>query len=140
MEKLRRVHIYFYGSFINREVLAEGGFSADNVTVARLDGFDVVRRPLVTLVPSERGAVYGILAQATHAEIDRLYGQPWVKAYRPEAVAVRTGDGGLYPAVCYIAPGPTEVPPFPNYLDRILGAARELGFPEWYVKRLNELR
>jgi hypothetical protein len=140
MEEPRRVHVFFYGSFINREVLAEGGYQPDRVTVARLDGFDVVRRPLVTLAGSDRQAVYGILTRATHVELDRLYGQRWVRAYRPEPVVVTTRDGAWYPALCYIAPGQTEAPPFDGYLDRILGAARELSFPEWYIERLEALR
>ena len=140
MPEQPKVWVYFYGSFINREVLARGGYRPEGVTVARLDGFDIVRRPLATLTPSDRACVYGILARATHAELDRLYGQAWVRAYLPEAVVVASREGGLYPALCYIAPGRTESPPFDHYLDHILGPARELGFPDWYVRKLEGLR
>lgn len=140
MEQLRRVGVFFYGSFINRSVLAGGGFTPERVSVARLGGFDIVRRPLATLDRSDQHAVYGILTWATHDELERLYGQSWVRAYRPEAVVVTTNEGALHPALCYIAPGKTAEPPMDRYLEHILEPARELGFPGWYLDRLEQLR
>lgn len=136
----RRVAVFFYGSFIDVGVLAEGGFRPEHITVARLNGFDIVTRPLATLVPSVDQVVYGILTTATHAELAELYGRDWVRAYLPEAVLVTTLDGALHPALCYIAPGETAQRPFENYLDRIRDAGRRLEFPQPYLKRLDTLR
>ena len=139
MTQARKIPVFFYGSFIDREVLAGGGFEPEHVTVARLDGFDIVRRPLATLDRSDRHAVYGILAEATHDELDRLYGQAWVRVYKPEPVLVTTIDGALHLALCYIAPGRTPEPPMERYFDHILQPARQLGFPAWYLERLERL-
>src|SRR5579872_5440877 len=73
-----KVWIFFYGSFINREVLARGGLALEKVEVARLWGYDIRVETLATLVRSDEHCVYGIVCQATHAELRGLYGQDWL--------------------------------------------------------------
>jgi hypothetical protein len=100
-----KVWVFFYGSFINREVLARGGFVPDRIEVARLSGFDILVETLATLVRTDRHCVYGIVCQATHGELRGLYGQDWLGGtYLPEAVLVETEGGRLPPALRYIAP------------------------------------
>jgi hypothetical protein len=136
----KHVRVFFYGSFINRQVLAAVGLVPDRVEVARLWGFDIQAQPLVTLAPSDRDCVYGIVCEATHTELQRLYDQEWVAAYQPEAVLVQAEDGRVFPALCYIAPPGDPVPAAADYIDRIVGPAEEYRFPDWYVKRLKSLR
>lgn len=135
-----KVSVFFYGSFINRQVLAEGGLVLEKAEVARLWGFDIRFQPLANLVRSDRSCVYGILCAATHAELGRLYGQSWVGTYLPEAVVVETDGGRLLPALCYIAPEREPAPAGGDYIDRITGPAREYSFPSWYVDRIESFR
>ena len=136
-----KVWVFFYGSFINRQVLARGGLVPDRVEVARLGGFEILVETLATLERSDRHCVYGIVCQATHAELRGLYGQDWLGGtYLPEAVLVETEGGRLLPALCYIAPTRPPAPPAGDYLDWITDAAREYGFPGWYVERLESFR
>jgi hypothetical protein len=135
-----KVKVFFYGSFINRRVLADVDLLPEEVEVARIWGFDIHVRPLANLVRSDRHSVYGIVCTTTHADLERLYGQEWVGAYLPEAVLVETKDGRLIPALCYIAPGMAPGRAADDYLDRIVGPAREYGFPEWYIERLEKFR
>jgi hypothetical protein len=134
-----KVPVFFYGSFINKRVLAEGGYVPLKMEIAQLCGFDVRTQPLVTLVRSERDSVYGVLCDATHRELDHLYGQAWVQEYQPEPVVVVAAGGRLVPALCYIAPAHVVALPDRAYLERVLEPARELGFPSWYVQRLEAL-
>ena len=134
------MRVFFYGSFMNRSALAEAGLVPARIEPARLWGFDIRIQPLANLVPSERHCVHGILCEASGSELDRLYGQGWVRAYRPEAVIVGTRGGGLVPALCYIAPPQERALAAGDYLDRIVGAAREHGFPGWYIERLEGFR
>jgi AIG2-like family len=135
-----RVRVFFYGSFINREVLAEADLRPRRTEVARLWGFDIRVGPLANVVRSDGDCVYGIVCDATHEELERLYGQNWVGTYHPEAVVVEARDGALHPALCYIAPHGEPTAPAGDYLDRILGPAREHGFPDWYLERLERFR
>jgi hypothetical protein len=135
-----RVWTFFYGSFINLDVLAQGGLLPERYEVARLPGFDIRIRPLANLVRSPLHCVYGIVATATHAELARLYAQSWVGTYLPEAVLVQTLGGDWRPALCYIAPTPEAGPAANDYIDRIVGPARAHGFPAEYVARLESFR
>ena len=62
-----KVWVFFYGSFINLDVLREAGLVPDRVEVARLGGFDIVIRPLANLIRSDQHSVYGILVTANLA-------------------------------------------------------------------------
>jgi cation transport regulator ChaC len=138
-----KVWVFFYGSFINLDVLRHTGLVPERHEVARLPGFDITIGPLANLVRSDRHTVYGIVVQATHAELARLYDyarQDLGGVYLPEAVLVQTADGRWLPALCYIAPEMEHRPAANDYLDRIAGAARQLGFPGWYLARLEEFR
>jgi hypothetical protein len=136
-----KVRVFFYGSFINREVLARGGLVAERIDVGKLWGFDIRIETLATLVRSDRHCVYGIVCRATHAELRSLYGQDWLGGtYLPEAVLVETEGGRLLPALCYIAPTRPPAAPAADYLDWIIGPAREYGFPDWYIQRLERFR
>jgi hypothetical protein len=131
---------FFYGSFINRAVLKQAGYVLARFEVARLSGFDISIRPLANLVRSDQHCVYGIVAPATHEQLRRLYSQAWVGTYLPEAVLVETLDGTWRPALCFIAPSTEERPASDDYIDRIVEPAREYGFPDWYVARLESFR
>jgi len=135
----RRVWTFWYGSYMNPAVLAEVNLHPDSFGVARLDGFDIRIEPLANLVRSDGSAVYGVLAPATHEELDRLYAHArnvLGAVYLPEAVFVQTRDLTWRPALCYIASEMEARPAERAYVERILRPARELGFPSWYVKKL----
>jgi cation transport regulator ChaC len=134
------VWVFFYGSFMNLDVLAQAELVPERVEVARLNGFDIRIGPLANLVRSDRDCVYGIVTQATHAELERLYAQGWVSTYLPEAVLVETRDGRLLPALTYIKPHMDPAPAPDDYIDRIVGPARQQGFPSWYIERLEGFR
>ena len=138
-----KVWTFFYGSYINLRVLGEVNYVPEQVEVARLAGFDICVRPRANLVRSEQHIVYGILATGTHSELSRLYEHAHDvlgEVYLPEAVLAQTLDGKLKPALCYICPAMVDCPASPDYLDRIIGPAREFGFPAWYIERLEKFR
>jgi hypothetical protein len=133
------VATFFYGSYINLEVLLEVGMTPGRFEVARLPGYDITIRPLANLVVSDECTVYGMLASSTYVELDRLYEharEVLGGVYLPHPVLVYTASGKVEPALCYIAPALPGDPPDPVYLNRILKPAREYGFPSWYLKRL----
>ena len=137
------VWTFFYGSYINFQVLQEVGLVPEEWQVARLSGFDIVIRPRANLVRSEEHCVWGILATATHAELEGLYAHAknvLGEVYLPEAVLAQTRDGRWRPALCYIAPSMSPRHAVNDYIDRIAGPARKYGFPEWYVRRIEGFR
>jgi hypothetical protein len=138
-----RVWAFFYGSYINLDVLGSVGLVPDRHEVARLGGFDIQIRPRANLVRSGRDCVYGVLATATHQELDRLYAHArdvLGETYLPEAVLTETLDGAWRPALCYIAPAMEPRPAADDYIDRIAGPARGYQLPEWYIRRIESFR
>ena len=130
---------FFYGSYINPAVLAEVDLFPGRIEVARLPGFDISIAPLANLVPSDRHTVYGILATATHAELERLYTHAQEVLggeYLPRPVLTHTLGGQLEPALCYIAPALEADAASAEYVARIVDPARSYGFPDWYIERL----
>src|SRR4030095_14102803 len=68
-----KVWVFFYGSYMNFDVLKDANLLPEQWEVARLSGYDIMIQPRANLIRSDRACVYGILATATHAELDRLY-------------------------------------------------------------------
>jgi hypothetical protein len=137
------VWVFFYGSYINLGVLREVGLAPQRWEVARLGGFDIRIAPRANLVRSARDCVYGIVATASHRELDRLYAHArdvLGETYLPEAVLVETLDGTWRPALCYLCPEMQPRPAEDAYVERIAGPAREYGFPAWYVQRIESFR
>lgn len=139
MTVARQVWTFFYGSYINLEVLGEVDLVPQNWEVARLAGYDIRIQPRANLVRCDAGIVYGIVATATHDELARLYAHArdiLGELYLPEPVLAETLDGKWRPALCYICPDMSPRPPDSAYIERILVPARSYGFPRWYVDRL----
>ena len=138
-----KIWVFFYGSYMNRAVLREVGLAPEGWEAASLPGFDIRIAPRANLVRCSEHTVYGVLATATHAELDRLYAHArdeLGEVYLPEAVLTQARDGTWRPALCYIASDMVERRADPAYVDRILQPARQLGFPASYLARLESFR
>lgn len=139
-----KVWVFFYGSYINFDVLKGAGLVPGEWEVARLPGFDLRIAPRANLIRSERDTVWGINATATHAELERLYTVHAKgvlgETYLPEAAVTSTQDGRLRPVMTYICPDMVMRPAEAAYVDRIALPARKFGFPRWYVERIEAFR
>jgi hypothetical protein len=130
---------FFYGSYMSLDVLAEVDIVPEAWEVARLDGYDLTIGPRANLVESELASVYGIIATASHEELERLYAHArdvLGEVYWPHAVIVETASGATVPALCYITDTMKPGPAAADYVGRIAGPARAYGFPAWYVERI----
>lgn len=135
---MRRVWTFFYGSFMNPQVLAKADVHPTEAQRARLDGWDLRIAPRATLVPSEGRHVYGVLAQLTHPELEKLYTKDWFGfgTYLPEAVLVTDSVGHHRPALSYIAWQSEGGVPSAEYLEEMVVISKELEFPPEYVSRI----
>ena len=136
----QRVWVFFYGSYINLDVLKEADLIPGQHEVATLPGFDIYIEPRANLVRDQMSMVYGILATATHDELDRLYTDhakgKLGETYLPEAVVVLDSVGRLQPALTYIAPEMNKQPAEKDYVERIAIPAERYGFPADYIAKL----
>jgi len=138
-----RIVTFFYGSYINLDVLRGLGVDPVDIEVARLDGFDIRIEPLANLVESEDASVFGIVASLTPEELVTLYAHArdvLGGTYTPRAVVVETESSEKKAARCYIAPVGDARPANNDYVDRIVRPAREYGFPAEYIAKLESFR
>ena len=135
-----KVWVFFYGSYINLDVLKEVDLVPALWETASLPGFDLVIGPRANLRRSGGDVVYGILATATHRELDRLYVEHAKgvlgEIYLPEAVLVSDSSGKFRAALTYICPAMEPRPAERAYVERIAQPAERYGFPDWYVKKI----
>ena len=135
-----KVWVFFYGSYMSIDVLREVDLVPSDIEPAVLTGFDLVIAPRANLIRRPMGVAFGMLATATHDELNRLYTEHaqglLAETYLPEAVIVTDQSGRLRPALTYIChemrPGPAEA----AYVERIAQPALEHGFPADYVAKI----
>jgi len=98
---VRKVWVFFYGSFMSPAVLAKADVRPTDLQKARLDGWELTIAPRATLMPAPGRSVHGILARLTHAELGQLYGKDFFGfgTYLPEAVLVTPASGNPLPGV-----------------------------------------
>jgi hypothetical protein len=130
----RRIDAFFYGLFMDVDVLRKSGIEPMNTRRALVSDFALRIGQRATLVASPGARAYGMLMLLSHEELARLYSAPSLEHYHPEAVLAQTMDGVPTAALCYNlieAPGPDERNP--EYAVRLQGILRKLDFPSEYV-------
>jgi hypothetical protein len=135
-----KIWVFFYGSYINPDVLREVALEPSEWHTATLGGFDLTIAPRANLLRDPAKTVWGILATATHAELARLYEDHAHKLlgeiYLPEAILATDSAGRLRPALTYIAPDMQPRAAEKAYVERIAGPAERFGFPKGYVAKI----
>jgi len=131
------IWVFFYGTFMNRDVLINHGITPTSMVPARLNGFELYIRPRVNLMTSDRSCVYGVVAAVTYEELKKLYShleEAFGVKYSPQPVLADTLDGNFRPVLCFIAQHMSESPPAREYVTQLAECVREAGLPEWYAK------
>jgi thiol-disulfide isomerase/thioredoxin len=133
----RRLNVFFYGLFMDQDLLREKRLSPTNVELASVSGYGLRIGRRAGLVRRELETVYGMVMALTPAELTRLYGDGGFQDYQPMAVLGRLKDGSLIPALCYNPP----VPPAANernseYATRLRAVGHKVGLPEEYLQSI----
>src|SRR5579864_4253257 len=124
----RQIEVFFYGLFMDRDALHGQGFRPSAARQARVDGFALRLGARATLVPDAGRSAYGMLMRLTHDEIDRLYADPSVAAYRAEPVMAELANGETIAALCFNLPqAPDDASSNPEYAAKLTMVARKLG-------------
>lgn len=122
---------------MDAELLRTKGAQPWNIRGGYVRDFALRIGQRATLLRAPDARSYGILMELTHAEIEQLYSEASVRAYRPEAVLAELADGSQVPALCFnlcVPPGPEEVNS--EYAAQLRQLARRLGFPSAYVESI----
>jgi hypothetical protein len=132
-----RVDVFFYGLFMDEGLLREKGLNPLDRRVACVENFRLLIGARATLVPCAGANVYGVLFSLTRGEVDALYSEESVSAYRPEAVTARVDGGGDASALCFNLPAPPSAGERnPQYALKLRELAARVGLPRAYVSSI----
>jgi hypothetical protein len=136
-EQDARVEVFFYGLFMDEGLLREKGLKPENRRVASVEGFRLVIGERATLVRCEGASVYGVVYTLARGEVEALYSEESVSAYRPEVVSARAADGGVARALCFNLPAPPSVDERnTQYASKLREFASRAGLPDEYVSSI----
>lgn len=130
----RRIEVFFYGLFMDADALKAKGVNPTNIRKASVPGFALRIGQRATLLRNPDGLAHGILMELTHTEVEQLYSEASVRAYRPEAVLCELNDGSRIPALCFnLLEAPRADEANSEYASKLRDLAIRLGFPSSYV-------
>jgi hypothetical protein len=131
----RHADVFFYGLFMDEELLRTKGLRPENVERGSIEGLALRIGQRAALVPEKGARVHGLVISLTLEELTRLYSEPSVQAYQPQAVLVDLDSGGCIAALCYNLPeGPSPAERNPEYAAKLRVVAEKVGLPEEYVR------
>ena len=130
----RPADVFFYGLFMDEDLLREKGLNPQRAALASVDGLALRIGKRGALVPTPGGRVHGVVVSLTLEELDRLYADPSVREYEPHAVLARLTGGGVVAALCYNLPRtPSLAERNPEYAASLRAVAQKVGLPPDYV-------
>ncbi len=133
----RSIDGFFYGLFMDAQLLRQSGIEPRNPRRAYLDGYALRIGQRATLVRRANAQVWGMAFTLTCEEMDWLYAAPGLEAYRPEAILARSEAGESWPALCYNLPEvPERMDVNADYIARLRVVLRELDFPKDYINSI----
>jgi hypothetical protein len=133
----RRIVVFFYGLFMDAELLRRKGVSPQNIRRGAVNGFALRIGKRATLWPDRSASAYGMLMELTHEEIEKLYSEDSVRAYRPEAILVQLDDGSGVPALSFnLVESPHISERNLEYAAKLRELARRIALPTEYVNSI----
>ena len=134
------MRVFFYGLFMDENLLATKGVKPSEVNPGFLEGFDLRIGERATLVRCPGGRAYGVVMDIAPSEATELYAGVSVADYQPEPVIVELMDGTQTEATCYNLPGDRVTGVSRKYAEALLSIASRLGFPESYLDQIRRAR
>lgn len=129
--------VFFYGLFMDAQLLQRRGVRVAAQSRARLEGYKLVLGSRATLVRAPGFTAHGMLMELPAEDVERLYSEPSVAAYRPEPVRVVLENGQTSAARCYNLPGPLSTnQPDAEYARQLYELGLRLGLPDGYLSAI----
>ena len=128
--------VFFYGLFMDSELLKGKGFSPLNPVHARIEGYGIRIGERASLVESENEYAYGIAMSLDSEELESLYGEESVLDYVPETLTARTSSNEQIEVTTYNLPPEKMKGRNKDYARSLAVLAKKIGFPSEYVEEI----
>jgi hypothetical protein len=130
--------VFFYGLFMDKDLLATKGIEPAEVHIGFVDGFDLRIGERATLVRQPGGRAWGVVMDIAEGQAVHLYSEKSVSDYLAETVIVEMPDGTKVDAACYILPEGKATGTNKDYAAALLDLAARLDFPDSYLDRIRK--
>jgi hypothetical protein len=133
----RWAEVFFYGLFMDQDLLREKGIVPGSAEVGWVEGLAVRIGKRAALAPNPDSRACGVVMSLHTSDLQRLYSEAGLEAYRPEAVLVHLASGGVIAALCYnLAQPPAASERNSDYAAKLRVIARKVGLPADYIDSL----
>ena len=123
---------------MDQQLLIAMGVQPTNIRLASVRDFALRIGERAALVREHSGRVYGVVVSLSHYELDMLYSEPSLRAYRPEAVLADISNGEVIAALCYNLPEPPSSEEHnTEYASKLRLAAQKIGLPAEYIASIH---
>ena len=131
--------VFFYGLFMDPDLLRDSGFDPSEPKVADLRGYKLIIGQRATLVKSEDVNAWGTIMSLSETELKELYSAPSVIDYKPMSVICHLEDGKTQTADVYILPEDysSDKPNDSKYIDQLIEIGKKVGLPKNYISSLS---
>jgi hypothetical protein len=130
--------VFFYGLFMDANLLAEKGIFPQDAAIGHVEGFSLCIGERATLLRTAGARAYGVVMEISSGEAKDLYAESSVADYVPESVTAELMDGSKVEASCYILPSEKVTGTNKDYAEALLKVARKLGLPEAYLAEITQ--
>ena len=128
---------FFYGLFMDMDLLHGKGVRATNHRLARLDDYRLHIGARAALVRASGRTVYGVLMDVLEEDLQRLYAEPGLDTYVREDLEVTLSDGRRAVAIAYNLPALLlDSRPNVAYAQKLQSVGAKLGLPEEYLAQI----
>jgi hypothetical protein len=130
--------IFFYGLFMDVNLLEDMGFNPEVVGPAELHDYRIRIGNKATLIHHVGSCSYGVVMRLSEDQASALYAAPGVVDYVPEEVEVKLlGDGSVLKALCYNLPlDKVDSGVNTEYAEKLSRLLLDLGFPSAYAHEI----
>jgi hypothetical protein len=128
--------VFFYGLFMDKDLLKEKGFNPQNIKRAYLKGYQLKIGERATLAPNKGACSYGTVMELDSNELQNLYGSDGVEDYVPQPVQANTMVGEPLEAISYILPMEKISGSNSEYAIKLASIAKKLNLPDFYINEI----
>lgn len=128
--------IFFYGLFMDRELLVEKGFNPSEPILAHVKGFGLRIGERASLVESKDEISYGVIMSLREFEVNQLYSEESVKEYLPVELVAFISNTEKINVVAYNLPKAILKGKNKSYAESLAKVANKVGLPLGYINEI----
>ncbi|MFQ5486321.1 MAG: gamma-glutamylcyclotransferase family protein [Desulfobacterales bacterium] len=133
------VEAFFYGLYMDSELLKSLGFMPGSVQKAKVDSYVINLFGSVKIVPKVNCVVWGNLIELPKQDLEAMYSFESTKAYSPEIVQVIESNGNTKNVSCYNVVETSGELFNSEYHEKLVQTLIRLGFPTEYISSVKAL-